>query len=87
MHMHIATALWILIINWKGVALNTSLFSQELYNIGLGLQLLPKLYRMYRKSPSPDAVNSGNVKIAQHSQVWYQIEALSALNANMATGV
>ena len=46
MHMHIATALWILIMNWKGVALNTSLFSQELYNIGLGLQLLPKLYRM-----------------------------------------
>ena len=41
MHMHIATALWISIINWKGVALNTSLFSQELYNIGLGSQLLP----------------------------------------------
>ena len=28
MQMHIATELWILIINWKGVALNTSLFSQ-----------------------------------------------------------
>ena len=75
-------------VNWKEIALSTGLFSQEIADyIGLGLQVFPKLYGMYRKSPSPDAVNSGNVKIAQHSQVWYQIEALSALNANMATGV
>ena len=54
-HMHIATVLWISIINWKGVALNTSLYVPR---IGLGLQYLPKLYRMYRKSPSPDVVHS-----------------------------